>query len=247
MKSRHPFHLVTPSPWPLLVSASLLLTVLSFLVSLSGASVAFFLLSFLLLLSVICYWLRNVIVEGTFLGYHSLRVQSSLTLGWIFFLCSEVLFFVSFFWAYLHYSLSPDPSLGGCWPPAGVTPVSPWSLPLLNTCLLLLSSATVTWAHSSLLCSKGRSSFLGLVWTLVLALCFLLAQVLEYLWAPFTIADSCYGSIFYMGTGFHGFHVLLGTVMLSLSLFRLLNGHFRRSRHLGLAFGIWYWHFVDVI
>jgi len=221
MKSHHPFHLVAPSPWPLLASTSLLLTVLSFLLFLNGSSLFFLVSSFLLLLSVICFWLRNVIVEGTFLGFHSLRVQTSLTLGWLFFLCSEVFFFVSFFWAYLHYSLSPDPLLGGCWPPSGIVPVDPWSLPWLNTCLLLSSSATVTWAHASLLCSNGRETFIGLAWTLVLALAFLLAQILEYLFAPFTIADSSFGSIFFMGTGFHGFHVLLGSIMLSLSLLRL--------------------------
>jgi len=221
--------------------------VLSALSFLSGAPFFFPLASFTLLISVLWGWLRNVVVEGTFLGYHTRRVQSSLVLGWIFFLCSEVFFFVSFFWAYLHFSLSPDPSIGGVWPPAGVVPISPFSLPFLNTCLLLLSSATVTWAHSSLLCSSPRSTALGLYATLVLALSFLLAQVLEYLFASFTIADSAFGSIFYLGTGFHGFHVLLGSVILTIALLRLRWGHFRRSRHLGLSFGIWYWHFVDVI
>jgi len=247
MNSRHPFHLVTPSPWPILGSASLLLLVLSLLFFLSGAPVLFLLPSFLLLLSIIWFWLRNVIVEGSFLGHHTLRVQSGLVLGWVFFLCSEVFFFVSFFWAYLHFSLSPDPACGGVWPPTGIVPISPWSLPLLNTFLLLCSSATVTWAHASLLSSNYGSSSRGLYFTLFLALSFLVAQLLEYFLAPFTIADSAFGSIFFLGTGFHGFHVLVGTLILAISRLRLRWGHFRCGRHLGLAFGIWYWHFVDVI
>merc|ERR1711887_145030 len=160
---------------------------------------------------------------------HSKIVQRSLTLGWLAFLCSEVLFFASFFWAYFHFRLSPDISIGGCWPPSGLQSFTPWGLPFLNTALLLTSSATVTWSHSALLHSDFPLSFGALLLTLLLSSVFLLTQSLEYKLSSFTISDSVYGSIFFLATGFHGLHVLIGSVFLFVGLCRLCLLQLTRS------------------
>lgn len=243
----HPFHLVKNSPWPLRLSMSLLLTAFSFLGSLSSLPLFFTTLSCLYSFSVLCLWQLDIIIESTYEGSHTFRVRYGLTLGWLLFLCSEVIFFFSFFWAYFHFALSPDPAIGGSWPPAGLSSLNAFTLPLLNTVFLLSSSCTVTWSHHCLLSELYSTRLIGLLVTIFFAVAFLCCQVLEYHLCSFTIADSCYGSIFFVATGFHGFHVLVGTLLLSACLLRFGLGHFSSTRHLGLLFSIWYWHFVDVI
>jgi len=243
----HPFHLVKSSPWPFSLSISLLLLAFSFLGSLSCLPFFFTCLASLYSFSVIILWQLDLIIESTYEGSHTIRVRSGLTIGWLLFLCSEVIFFFSFFWAYFHFALSPDPSIGGSWPPPGLDSLRAYSLPLLNTVLLLSSSCTVTWAHHSLTSNLYFSRLIALGFTILLAVSFLLLQLLEYYLCSFTLADSCFGSIFFLATGFHGFHVLLGSFFLFCSLVRLACGHFSSSRHLGLVFSVWYWHFVDVI
>lgn len=247
MLSRQPFHLVSISPWPPLTSLTMLLSAVFLIQFLYGYPLVWPLASLCLLIFILFCWALNIVYEATYQGAHTVRVRHSLTLGWLLFLASEVMFFSSFFWAYFHFGLSPDVRLGSTWPPTALTPISPQSLPLLNTCLLLTSSATVTWSHASLISSYYYKRSYALAATLFLALGFLCCQCIEYYCAPFTIADSCYGSIFYIGTGFHGFHVLLGSLLLLVSHFRLNVLHFTSRRHLGFLFRIWYWHFVDVI
>jgi len=243
----HPFHLVKSSPWPLSLSMSLLFLAFSFLGSLQSLPFFMTCLSCLYSFSVICLWQLDIIIESTYEGSHTIRVRSGLTIGWLVFLCSEVMFFFSFFWAFFHFSLSPDPAIGGSWPPRGITRLTATSLPLLNTVLLLCSSCTVTWSHHCLTNRLGSSRFMALGFTIAIASAFLLLQLVEYRLCSFTLADSCFGSIFYLATGFHGFHVMLGTLILSCSIVRLALGHFSSTRHLGLILTIWYWHFVDVI
>lgn len=226
---------------------SLLLLAFSFLGSLSSLPLFFTSLSCLYSISVICLWQLDIIIESTYEGSHTFRVRYGLTIGWLLFLTSEVIFFLSFFWAYFHFALSPDPAIGGSWPPTGLHSLRAFSLPLTNTILLLSSSCTVTWVHHCLISSLYSTGVTALVLTIRIALAFLLLQVLEYYLCSFTIADRCYGSIFFLATGFHGFHVLVGTLMLCVSLLRFGLGHFRSGRHLGLLFSVWYWHFVDVI
>jgi len=230
--------LVSSSPWPLLLAVSLLLCASFFLFSLRRGFSLVFVLALLPFFLVLVLWFISIARESMFGGCHTKIVQRSLTLGWLAFLCSEVMFFFSFFWAYLHFRLSPDISLGSCWPPTGLVPLSPWGLPFLNTALLLASSATVTWSHSALVHSDFPLSFGALLLTLLLSSVFLLTQYLEYKSSPFTISDSCYGSIFFLATGFHGLHVLIGSVFLFVCLCRLCLFQLTRARHLGFLFAV---------
>lgn len=163
------------------------------------------------------------------------------------FLVSEAFFFLRFFWAYLHFSLSPAVEIGSLWPPAGISPLSPWNVPLLNTLVLLTSGATVTWCHSSLLSSDLLSCCFSLLATLGLGSFFSLLQGFEYFSSSFSISDGAYGSSFYLATGFHGIHVFVGTLFLFVSLLRASSLHFTSMRHLCLEIACWYWHFVDVV
>jgi len=245
--TKHPFHLVSPSPWPFLTSLSALLLVCGLVVSWSLNGL--FLLSLgLLLLAMSClFWWSNVVQESSTLGFHTNRVQFGLRLGMGLFIISEVFFFLGFFWAYLHCSLSPNVELGSCWPPPGVRSLNAFHIPLLNTVVLLSSGATVTWSHSSLKSGSAGTSFYSLGLTVALGLFFSILQVFEYHYCSFCISDSAYGSCFYLATGFHGLHVLFGTLFLTASLVRITLFHFSPTRHLGFEFACWYWHFVDVV
>jgi len=243
----HPFHLVTPSPWPLLLSLSLMFFILSLLVFLSGSSYAPLFTSLGLCASIIFTWFGNIVTEGTFLGFHTKRVVSGLRLSIVLFIVSECFFFLSFFWAYLHFSLSPNVELGSLWPPVGITPLDYSTIPLLNTCVLLTSALTVTVSHSSLQTSYTSTSFFFLLLTVLLGSFFTVLQGFEYHLSSFTISDSSFGSSFYLATGFHGLHVIIGTLWLSVSLPRLLACHYSPTHHFCFEGRIWYWHFVDVI
>jgi cytochrome c oxidase subunit 3 len=165
----------------------------------------------------------------------------------LLFILSEIMFFFSFFWAFFHVSINPSVAIGGVWPPAGLTVISPWGVPLLNTIILLSSGASITWAHHSLLSGDKKDTSLALVLTVLLAIIFTGLQAFEYLSSPFYISDGVYGSTFYMTTGFHGFHVLIGTCFLIVCFVRLYYDHFTTESHIGFECAAWYWHFVDVV
>ena len=173
----------------------------------------------------------------------------------ILFIASEVMFFVAWFWAYFNAALFPaDPVhatrealFGGVWPPKDIQTFDPWHLPLLNTLILLTSGTTVTWAHHALLENDRQGVKWGLILTVVLGACFTVVQVFEYSHAAFSFAGNIYGATFFMATGFHGFHVLVGTIFLLVCLLRVYAGHFTPTQHLGFEFAAWYWHFVDVV
>lgn len=195
-------------------------------------------------------WWRDVVREGTFEGKHTSVVQKGLKLGMILFILSEVMFFVSFFWAFFNFALAPSIQFGGIWPPYGISVFNYADIPLLNTLILLLSGVFVTWTHNEILSRKTQNQFkavFSLVMTIILAALFTMLQGLEYVEASFSMSDSTYGSIFFLATGFHGLHVIIGTIFLAVCLGRLLKYHFTRNHHLGLEFAIWYWHFVDVV
>ena len=245
--TKHPFHLVAPSPWPIFGSFSAFLLVFGLVLSFSSHG-SFCLTLGLLFVLITCYrWWSSIISESTLNGFHTLRVQHGLRFGMCLFIVSEVFFFVGFFWAYLHCSLSPNIELGSSWPPLGLTPLNAFSIPLLNTVVLLSSGATVTWAHTSLLSSSPDSCFYALSLTIMLAVFFTLLQCFEYYCSSFCISDGAYGSCFFLATGFHGLHVVVGSIFLLVSLSRLLSFHYSCSRHLGFLFACWYWHFVDVV
>jgi cytochrome c oxidase subunit 3 len=207
----------------------------------------FLLAGFFMLVYCMFVWWRDVIREGTFQGHHTLEVQKSLRYGMLLFILSEVMFFVAFFWAFFHSSLTPVVDIGLIWPPKGIVPFNPWEIPLLNTLILLLSGATVTWSHYSILSGNRTLAVFSLFCTVCLGLIFTLFQAVEYYEAPFALSDGVYGSTFFMATGFHGFHVLIGTAFLLVCFFRLLAYHFPKKHHFGFEAASWYWHFVDVV
>lgn len=246
---RHPFHLVDPSPWPIVAafsSFSLTTGGVMYMHSYSGGSLIMVAALLSLILTCILWW-RDVIREGTFEGHHTSAVQNGLRSGMLLFIVSEVMFFFAFFWAYFTSALVPTIEIGAVWPPVGIEAFNPWEVPLLNTLILLTSGATVTWAHHSIVGGRRTQAIIGLFLTLVLAVFFTGLQGMEYSEASFSISDSVYGSTFYLATGFHGFHVIIGTIFLTVCFFRQIKNHFTREHHFGLEAAAWYWHFVDVV
>lgn len=245
----HPFHLVSPSPWPLFTSIALLTLTTSGVSSMHNFNHAGYvwLLAFIAVISSMSLWFRDVISEGTYLGNHTLSVQRGLNMGVGLFVVSEGLFFLAIFWAFFHSALSPNIELGAQWPPMGIESINPFELPLLNTVILLSSGFTVTYAHHSLIQGNRSGTLYGLVCTIILAILFTALQGIEYSVSSFTISDGTFGSCFYFGTGFHGLHVIIGTAFLVVGLWRVLAYHFTDNHHLGLESAILYWHFVDVV
>lgn len=246
---KHPFHLVDPSPWPISTAFSALgfLTGAVMYMHAYTGGFALFLFGFVLLVTCMGLWWRDVVREGTFQGHHTKAVQLGLRYGMLLFILSEVMFFFAFFWGFFHSSLSPAVQIGGIWPPKGIEPFNPWEVPLLNTVILLTSGATVTWAHHAIVAGERENAIEGLTYTVGLGILFTCLQALEYRQATFTIADGVYGSSFFMATGFHGLHVLIGTIFLFVCLQRQIRYHFTRQHHFGFEAAAWYWHFVDVV
>lgn len=249
MTKFYSYHLVDNSPWPLLGSLTCFVLTISGVLYMKGFQYGLILLyiSLILLLLTFFFWFRDIIREATFQGHHTKKVRKGLQLGMILFIVSEIFFFAAFFWAYFHSSLTPAVELGAVWPPKGIVILNPWNVPLLNTVLLLSSGATVTWAHFAIIANNRREAILALILTVIFALLFTALQGLEYYEASFTIADSVYGSTFFMATGFHGFHVIIGTIFLTVSLIRLVKYHLTNLHHFGFEAATWYWHFVDVV
>ena len=245
----HPYHLVSPSPWPMNMSVSLFnVTVLGAFVFHSILKIKIFVF-YALFIIIYCMslWFRDVISEGTYLGDHTLAVQKGLNMGIALFIISEALFFLAIFWAFFHSALSPTIELGAQWPPMGIQSINPFELPLLNTILLLSSGVTVTYSHHSLIGGFRGPALYGLIFTAALAIIFTGFQDIEYNVSSFTISDGTFSSCFYFGTGFHGLHVIIGTAFLSVGLWRLLAYHLTENHHLGFEGAILYWHFVDVV
>jgi cytochrome c oxidase subunit 3 len=245
----HPFHLVSPSPWPIFTCASLLSLTTSVVLSMHAfAYASYWLISALtLLISSMFLWFRDVISEGTYLGNHTLAVQRGLNMGVALFIASEALFFLAIFWAYFHSALSPTVEVGAQWPPMGIEAINAFELPLLNTVILLGSGVTITYSHHSLIQGKRNSALYGGIFTIILAIIFTAFQGIEYSVSSFTLTDGAFGSCFYFGTGFHGLHVIIGTIFLGVGVWRLFAYHLTENHHLGLESGILYWHFVDVV
>lgn len=193
------------------------------------------------------FWFKDIIREATYQGFHNKTVIWGLKMGFIMFIISEILFFVSFFWGFFHSSLSPSVEIGICWPPVGIESLDPFSVPLLNTIILLSSGVTVTWSHHSLIKGRKNWTILGLNLTCLLGIVFTLCQAFEYFQAPFCLSDSVYGSTFFVPTGFHGLHVIIGTIFLIVCSWRMYNIHFTKNHHFGFEAASWYWHFVDVV
>lgn len=243
----HAYHIVNPSPWPLTGALSALILTSGLVIWFHYNSTTLLTIGLLANTLTMYQWWRDIVREGTFQGHHTPIVQKGLRYGIILFIISEVLFFFGFFWAFYHSSLAPTHDLGGQWPPAGIIPLNPIEVPLLNTSVLLASGVSITWAHHSLIEGNRDHMIQALFITIFLGLYFTLLQASEYYETPFTISDGIYGSTFFIATGFHGLHVIIGSTFLIVCLLRQLNFHFTTSHHFGFEAAAWYWHFVDVV
>nr|YP_010386990.1 cytochrome c oxidase subunit III [Eutropis multifasciata]QXG82717.1 cytochrome c oxidase subunit III [Eutropis multifasciata]UPO66921.1 cytochrome c oxidase subunit III [Eutropis multifasciata]UZC57561.1 cytochrome c oxidase subunit III [Eutropis multifasciata]UZC57574.1 cytochrome c oxidase subunit III [Eutropis multifasciata] len=243
----HAYHMVDPSPWPLTGAIAALLMTSGLAIWFHFNNTLLMNIGLVILLLTMYQWWRDITREGTFQGHHTTLVQKGLRYGMILFITSEVFFFIGFFWAFYHSSLAPTPELGGHWPPSGVHPLNPFEVPLLNTAVLLASGVTVTWAHHSLMENNRKEAIQALMLTVLLGLYFTALQAMEYYEAPFSISDSVYGSTFFVATGFHGLHVIIGSTFLIVCLSRQMLYHFTTNHHFGFEAAAWYWHFVDVV
>ena len=248
----HPFHLVDNSPWPFLMGFGLLcLTFSSVLYMHTYSYSGYFLVSaFLYILYIGSGWGRDIVREATFQGHHTKTVKNGIKLGMVLFIVSEILFFITFFWGFFSNALSPTISIGAIWPPIGLQLFNPLEVPLLNTVILLFSGITVTWSHYAIYIPKRqylKQCILSLQLTISLGILFTLFQMIEYFDSFFNINSGIYGSVFFLLTGFHGFHVIIGTIFLMITLIRVMKNHFTYTDHIGFQSAIWYWHFVDVV
>lgn len=244
----HTFHLVDPSPWPLIAAFGLLYTAFGAVLYFHHYNLGsmFFFFGFSITLIAFICWCRDIVREATFEGHHTKNVQKNIRIGFVLFIVSEIMFFFAFFWAYFHSSLSPTIELGCVWPPPGISIFNPWTIPFLNTVILLTSGVTLTWAHHIIM-KRDYNNEIAFTYTLILAFFFTFLQLYEYNNAPFSINDSVFGSCFFMTTGFHGFHVLVGSIFIFVTFYRYISYHFSKERHLGFEICAWYWHFVDVV
>ena len=253
----HPYHLVSPSPWPVVGAISALTLAVGAIMYMHELDYgrAVLAIGALLVAFIMFVWWRDVVREAEHEGHHTPMVQLGLRYGMVLFIASEVMFFVAWFWAFFDASLFADDAqqvarvtfTGGTWPPTGVEIFDPFHLPLLNTIILLTSGATVTWAHHALREGKRSGLIQGLVVTVALGIAFTAVQAYEYAHAPFAFQDGIYSSTFFMATGFHGAHVLIGSIFLIVCLARSVVGHFKPEQHFGFEAAAWYWHFVDVV
>ena len=260
---KHDYHILPPSPWPFVGSASATLMALGLIAWIKGGVFGIekgqwwlFATGIAGVLYTMFGWWRDVVKEAN-AGDHTPVVSIGLRYGMVLFIASEVMFFVAWFWIFFemalfhhHRTLSAIEEVRtawATWPPTGVEQVPAWHLPLVNTLTLLLSGTTVTWAHHALLEGDRKGLKYGLILTVLLGAAFTCVQAYEYAHATFHFSGNVYGATFFMATGFHGFHVLVGTIFLLVCLFRAYAGHFTPKQHLGFEFAAWYWHFVDVV
>jgi cytochrome c oxidase subunit 3 len=248
---KQPYHLVNPSPWPLMGAFGAGLTVLGIVLAAHYGDYIVLAIGAVIVLATMFFWWRDVIRESRTPGLHSAIVRLGLRYGMMFFITSEVMFFVAFFWAFFNFALFPSNVSGlahPVWPPPGIHTMDPWHLPVLNTMLLLLSGTTITWAHHSLIERDKQGMMVGLGLTILLGLSFTCCQAIEYAHAPFKfVGGGIYPSVFFLATGFHGFHVIVGTIFLIVCWFRAKDDQFTPERHFGFEAAAWYWHFVDVV
>nr|UPL66081.1 cytochrome c oxidase subunit III [Idiostolus sp.] len=247
MHQNHPYHLVNYSPWPLTGAIGAMTIMMGLVLWFHKTESYLLILGVTITLLTMYQWWRDITRESTYQGLHTNKVVSGLKIGMILFITSEVFFFISFFWGFFHSSLAPTVEIGSMWPPKGIMTFNPMEIPLLNTMILLCSGITVTWAHHSLMQNNYSQTTKSLFFTVILGLYFTVLQAYEYIEASFCISDSIYGSSFFMATGFHGLHVIIGTIFLLICLIRHIYLHFSSIHHFGFEAAAWYWHFVDVV
>ncbi len=242
----HPYHLVHPSPLPALGSIAAFVTAFGGVHYWHGGTIVILLVGLALVLSTMFMWWRQVISEAQVEHAHTPVVRQGLRYGMGLFIASEVMFFVAFFWAFFNSGLLVNPTISQ-WPPPNIHPMETWGIPFLNTLILLSSGLAVNWAHHSLRAGNREGLQQGLAIAVLLGITFLALQAHEYGAALFHFRDGVYPSVFFMATGFHGFHVFVGACFLTVNLFRSIRGDFTPREHVGFEAAAWYWHFVDVV
>jgi cytochrome c oxidase subunit 3 len=254
----HDYHVLPPSIWPFLGSLGAFVMLFGAVLWMKESGPWLFLIGLVAVLYTMYGWWADVVAESR-VGDHTPVVRIGLRLGFILFIMSEVMFFVAWFWAFFKMALYPmgpqSPAVDGVWPPAGIETFDPFHLPLINTLILLCSGAAATWAHHALVHEDNREDMKwGLLLAIGLGVLFTFFQAYEYSHAAFTFggnvgdeANAIYGSTFFMATGFHGAHVIIGTIFLAVCLLRVQRGDFTQSKHVGFEAAAWYWHFVDVV
>ncbi len=250
-----PYHLVKPSVWPIigalmagLMMGGMVLYMHKDKIGSVDLGVAWPLIGLAGVLAIMFMWWRDVIHESSVEKLHSPVVKIGLRYGMALFIASEVMFFSAFFWAYYSAALYPPAIFGGVWPPNNIVEtVDPFDMPFIMTLILLLSGTTVTWAHHAVLEGDQKNLVKALAVTVALGLSFTMCQAYEYAHADFSLKSGIFGSTFFMATGFHGLHVIIGTTFLAVCLWRAIKGQFTKDSHFGLEAAAWYWHFVDVV
>jgi cytochrome c oxidase subunit 3 len=242
-----PFHLVKPSPWPIIGAASGLGMAAGGVWFMHGGPAWGVILGFVCVLLTMIGWWRDVLHEAVVEKAHTALVKIGLRYGMALFIASEVMFFVAFFWAFFSSALFPSAAIKNTWPPPGIKPMDPFHFPLLMTMVLLLSGTTVTWAHHEIIEGKREDALNGLRLTVLLGVIFTCIQMFEYAHSAFDFRAGIFSSTFYMATGFHGFHVLVGTIFLAVCLWRVAQNQLTPKSHFGFEAAAWYWHFVDVV
>nr|YP_010878926.1 cytochrome c oxidase subunit III [Batracomorphus chlorophana]WHE42578.1 cytochrome c oxidase subunit 3 [Batracomorphus chlorophana] len=245
--NNHKFHMVNNSPWPILTSLSIFTLALGSVKWMHKMEINTLLMGMLLIFLTSFQWWRDITRESTFQGNHNKKIIKMMKWGMMLFILSEILFFTSFFWTFFHMSLSPSIEIGLNWPPMGIEPMKPMGIPLLNTIILISSGISITWAHHSILMKMFNQTISSMMITILLGTYFSMIQLYEYLECSFSISDSVFGSTFFLMTGFHGIHVIIGTMFLITSTIRMKKLHFSSEHMVGFESSAWYWHFVDVV
>nr|YP_010878991.1 cytochrome c oxidase subunit III [Batracomorphus lineatus]WHE42643.1 cytochrome c oxidase subunit 3 [Batracomorphus lineatus] len=245
--NNHKFHMVNNSPWPILISFSLMSLTSSAAMWMHKNNPYLMIFSMILIVLLSVQWWRDIIREATFQGMHNKKIIKLMKWGMMLFILSEIMFFVSFFWTFFHMSLSPSIEIGLNWPPLGIEPIKPMNIPLLNTVILMTSGVSITMAHNFILNKMLSQTIKSMIITIMLGVYFSIIQVYEYMQCSFSISDSVFGSTFFLMTGFHGIHVIIGTMFLMVTTMRMKMLHFTKNHMVGFEASAWYWHFVDVI
>ena len=243
----HDYHILPPSIWPFAGAVGGFTMLLGLVLAFHGMGPWLALIGLVIVLYTMFCWWSEVVHEAQ-TGDHTPVVQIGLRYGVILFIISEVMFFAAWFWSFFKNALYPMAAIDHTWPPPGIETFDPWHLPLINTLILLCSGCAATWAHHAIAHENDREQMKWGLWLAIgLGVLFTIFQIYEYSHATFDFAGNVYGANFFMATGFHGFHVIVGTIFLAVCLIRVYLGHFTQEQHVGFEAAAWYWHFVDVV
>lgn len=250
MTNKHPFHIVEQRPWPIISSINVFNIIylsLTYWKITNIINIIFINISIIILLSTAILWWRDIIRERSYQGNHTYKVYSGIKISIVSFISTEIIFFFSLFWSLFYFRLSPEIEIRNSWPPIFISPVNPFHIPLINRIILITSGSFVTWSHFCIINRRYSNSIKSLLATITLGWIFRVLQIYEYFNTQFSLNDNVYGSVFYILTGFHGFHVIVGTLFLIINFIRLWKREINTNHHFSLEAAAWYWHFVDVV